>query len=183
MIRNSFYLLVLTLSVMTLCAQEINFPRKGGFQGKGPPDREMHQLRFARHILSERSIEEAKITAEQAEKLRKEFAVIESQMADIGEQIGALSKNQAEISIRILTTPGGNADEMFKMTEKIGHLRTEQAKLSVRVLLIIRDTLRPEQCAKVVEMMREEREKMHKRMDFMRERMQGRRGAPRDEEL
>jgi hypothetical protein len=181
--KRGWCLFTLMLLTVTIYAQDMSLPRKGGFQGKGPPDREMHQLRFARHILTEKSIEEAQITPEQVQKLRNEFDMIDRQMTDIGMQIGEASKNQAEIAVRILTTPGGNADEMFKMTERIGRLRTEQAKLSVKVLLVIRDTLRPEQCAKVVDMMREEREKMHKRMDYMRERMQNRRGGPREEEL
>jgi Spy/CpxP family protein refolding chaperone len=70
---------------------------------------------------------------------------------------------------------------MLNLTEKIGKLRTEQAKLSVKVLILIRDTLQPEQCAKVVELMKEERDKMRRRMEFMREKMQNRHGGSRED--
>jgi hypothetical protein len=64
---------------------------------------------------------------------------------------------------------------MMKMTEEIGNLRIEQAKLHVRVLMTIRDNLQPAQCAKVVQLMKEERENMHNRQKMMREHMQNRR--------
>lgn len=157
-------------------SQDENFERKGGF-GNKPPNHEMHHLRFAKNILSERCIKEAHITPEQGKKLRREFNLLDKKMYEIGKMIGEASKKQAEVAVKVLSTPGSDPVEMMKLTEEIGKMRTEQAKLSVKVLLIIRDTLEPPQCAKVVELMKEEREKMHKRMEFMRKKMKNRRGG------
>ena len=173
-------LLVMLITMSTVWSQEQNFDRKRGFARKKPPRREMHHLRFAKHILSDKCIDEANITPNQSEKLKKNFDLLDEQMLNIGKEIGNLSKKQAEVAVKVLTTPGNDPAEMFKITEEIGKMRTEQAKLSVNVLLVIRDTLQPDQCAKVVKMMKEEREKSHRRMEFMREKMKNRREGAKE---
>lgn len=176
-------LLSLIVSTLFVSGQEKTPERKGGFEGKNPAGMEMHHLRFAKHILSERCIKEAQINPDQVRRLKHEFEIIDKRMYDLGKEIGETSRQQAEVAVKVLTTPGSDPHEMIHMTEKIGNLRTEQAKLSVKVLLVIRDTLEPHQCAKVVELMKEEREKMRRRMEFMRDKMQNRRGGPREEEF
>jgi len=170
-------LTVILLSVSTIAAQEKPIYRRGGHPGKktAGSGHNMFHLRFAKNILSEKSIREANITPQQSQILKKEFDLIDSQMYELDQKIRETSRLQAEIALKVLTTPGGNADEMFELTDQIGKLRIEQAKLSVKVLLVIRDTLQPHQCAKVVEMMRDERENMKKRLEQMREQMQERR--------
>lgn len=169
---KTFKTLFIIISLLsTLHAQEMNRERKGGFGGT-PPNREMQHLRFAKIILSEKCVQEAKITPEQVECLKKEFQLLDQKMFEINKQIEEASKKQAAVSVKVLTTPGDDGREMMKLTEDIGNLRTEQAKLSVKVLMVIRDNLQPAQRASVVAMMCEEREKMHTRQKAMRERMQ-----------
>ncbi len=165
-------LFILTV-ISTLQAQEADHERNRGFGGN-PPHREMQHLRFAKYILSEKCVQEARITPAQVESLKKEFDLLDQKMIEISTQIEEASKRQAQVSIKVLTTPGDDGREMMKMTEDIGRLRTEQAKLSVKVLMVIRDNLQPQQCAKVVQLMNEEREKMKTRQKFMRDRLQGR---------
>ncbi len=146
-----------------------------GIRGKLPGSKssarkEMHHLRFAKHILSERCVREARISPEQVKKLRKEFALIDSCMQELGIKIGEKARKQAEIAINVLTVPGSDPMEMIKLTEEIGCLRIEQAKLSVKVLIVIRDNLKAQQCARVVEIMREERDKVQRRVEFIRKR-------------
>ncbi len=152
-------------------AQQSEMEIRRKFPGsKSPARKEMHHLRFAKHILSERCVREARISPEQVKKLRKEFALIDSRMQEFGRKIGENARKQAEIAVNVLTVPGSDPIEMIQLTEEIGRLRTEQAKLSVQVLIVIRDNLEAQQCAKVVEIMREEREKVKRRVEFLRKR-------------
>jgi len=170
--------LTLTLFMLTIIsvsyAQDKEFEKKGGFRGK-PPFQEMRHLRFAKYILSEKCIKDAEITPEQVERLKKEFAVLDQKMVEISKQIGEVSKRQAEVSVKVLTTPGDDGQEMMKMTDDIGRLRTEQAKLSVNVLMVIRDNLEPSQCALVVKQMKVQRDLMRSRQKTIHEHIQNRR--------
>lgn len=170
--------LFLTLFILTIISvangQEQNYERKAGFRGK-QASHEMQHLRFAKFILSQNCIREAEITPEQVELLKKAFEVLDKQMVEISRQIGEAAKKQAEVSIKVLTTPGDDGQEMFKMTEEIGCLRTEQAKLSVKVLMVIRDHLNPAQCAKVVQQMKNQRDQMRSRQKGVQGQMQNRR--------
>jgi len=178
--KTGTLLLFILMVISTVQAQEIEHERNRGFGGN-PPHREMQHLRFAKYILSEKCITEAEITAEQVASLKKEFDLLDKKMFEINTQIEELSKRQAQVSIKVLTTPGDDGREMMKMTEEIGRLRTDQAKLSVKVLMVIRDHLHPQQRARLVLLMNEEREKMKTRQKFMRDRMQIRQPSPPDE--
>jgi Spy/CpxP family protein refolding chaperone len=164
-------LLIIVTFVSTLHGQEMNRERKGGFGGT-PMHREMHHLRFAKIILSEKCIATAKITPEQVTTLKKEFQQLDQKMVEINKQVIEASKKQAALSVMVLTTPGDDGQAMMKLTEDIGALRTQQAKLSVKVLMVIRDNLQPAQRASVVELMCEERQKMRSRHKTVRERTQ-----------
>ena len=178
--KTIILLLFVIITISSVWSQERPFERKGEFRGRKPSGREMREmqhLRFVKHILSEECIKEAEITPEQADKLKMEFNKLDKEMFEINKKIGELSRNQAEIATKVLTVPDSDPSEMFKLTEEIGKLRTEQAKHSVKVLIVVRDTLRPEQCAKVVEMMKKAREKMKKRIEEMKKnRREGGRG-------
>jgi uncharacterized coiled-coil DUF342 family protein len=165
------------LAVMSVSyAQDKDFDKKAGFRGK-PPYQEMQHLRFAKYILSEKCIKTAEITPEQVERLKKEFAVLDQKMIEISKQIEEVSKKQAEVSVKVLTTPGDDGQEMMNMTDAIGRLRTEQAKLSVNVLMVIRDNLEPAQCASVVKQMKEQRDQMRSRQKTIHEHIQNRRNS------
>jgi len=167
-------LLFMLITISTVYSQERPFERKGDFGGRKGPGREMHHLRFVKNILSETCIKEAQITPEQVDILRSKFDLLDKEMFEINKKIGELSKKQVEIATKVLTTPGSDTDEMFKLTEEIGKFRIEQAKQSVKVLIVVRDTLSPDQCAKVVKFMKEERERMERRMEMMREKIKSR---------
>lgn len=180
-------LLFVLITISAVWSQERPFERKGEFRGRKQPGRkmrEMQHLRFVKYILSEECIKEADISPEQVDRLKMEFNKLDKAMHEISKKIGDLSRKQAEIATRVLTVPDSDPSEMFKLTDEIGKLRTEQAKHAVKVLIVVRDTLRPEQCAKVVKIIKKAREKMKKHIESIKNnRREGGRGHGSDRDF
>ena len=169
---------ILTLIIVMLTVSNVSHAQQGQsekkkFLGESYKHKiSMHaknkRPNFYRQILSKKYINAAEITIDQVGKLKQEFAVIDQQMKKISSQIQVSARKQAQISVRVLTTPGDEGKDMIEMTEYIGQLRTNQAKLQVSLLMIIRDNLEPRQCAKVVELMKKERQLVHGRKKIKR---------------
>jgi len=169
---------ILTLIIVMLTVSNVSHAQQGqserkefsgeSYKHKISKHAKTKHPKFYRQILGKKYINEAEITKDQVSKLKQEFAVVEQQMREISSQILESARKQAQISVRVLTTPGDEGKDMIEMTEHIGQLRTNQAKLQVSLLMIIRDNLEPRQCAKVVELMKKERQLVHGRKKFKR---------------
>jgi chromosome segregation ATPase len=122
-------------------------------------------------IMAPEFMEKAGITQDQAEKLKAALKELDDAAQKINEEIMALSRQQADLMLKVLSEAGANADELTQLTEKIGGLRTEQAKLVNKRLFLIRDNLSAEQRKKVGDLLQEERTN---RMNQMQQRQQQR---------
>jgi Spy/CpxP family protein refolding chaperone len=91
------------------------------------------------------------VTPEQKATLREYVEHSRERMKLLREKMEATALEQA----RLLTQPDIDEPAVMDSVERLGALRTELAKLRIRQLLILRDTLTPEQIEKARGLMRE----------------------------
>lgn len=120
---------------------------------RGPP-----QEGIIQELLDDPAIvEEAAISHEQIESLRKGLAGSRTRLAELQEEMEAAALDQAAL----ITEETIDEAALMAAIEKTGRIRTEIAKLRVKGLIVVRQTLTPEQIETV---RRSAREKMRARM-------------------
>ncbi|MDR2849283.1 MAG: hypothetical protein LBW77_01895 [Verrucomicrobiota bacterium] len=101
-----------------------------------------------RRLLSDEFVKQVGIDDERAAKLKEALGKIDAQSREVEGKIEKAAAQQGEVAKKVLEEPNAKTDELMAIIEDIGKLRTEQAKLSTQMLVVIRDTLTPEQRAK-----------------------------------
>jgi hypothetical protein len=106
-----------------------------------------------KRVLTPEFMEKVGIRGDQAAKLKAEMDALDAKSGQLDEVINKAAAEQAEVAKKVLAEPGAKTDEIMKMIERIGQYRIEQAKLATQRLVVIRDTLTPEQRQKASELL------------------------------
>ncbi len=160
---------IVSLAVL-LCAgsslnaqQEEQGPRGGGPEGRGPQEKVLHGQRPGRrmgehqdmrgkprhapgemlsHMLANPQMaERLGLSEEQSQTIRTAMEKTRGEMTELRTQLHEAAMEQG----RILMEKDTDEAALMALIEKSGKIRTEIAKLAVRPLLVIKQTLTPEQ--------------------------------------
>jgi len=147
-------------------AHEGGMRREGGMPGPGGDkagEAFMHAI-----VGSEAVARELGLTDEQVQSLRDQIHAGKIRMIDLRASLEKAAIEQARL---LMETPV-NEKELMKLVEKTGSIRTEMAKERIKHVVLLKNTLTPEQVEKARNIMR----KHHGRMREGFDRGQGDRG-------
>jgi hypothetical protein len=133
----------------------------GGLLGPGGEGGAGHEGLIMRALANPRVAEELGISAEQVQALKDGLEKVRGEEQALRSELEAAAKEQA----RRLTEAKVDEAALMEAVEKAGALRTKLAKLWVRRLLLIKDTLTPEQVEKARSMIKEHAGQVRDRLE------------------